>query len=515
MTAPVCDPGPGVDSRPQTIAERILEASRSPGLTVLIEESRDANLRWANSTFTTNGDTRAQRVSVIAVDGDRVGVVRASGVSPDRAAELAEAAARVARALPGAPDASPLVTPAEAPGLDAAAGGGNWASPPGEAGLSDLAPVAAALRQAFERAAGAPVAQRHVLYGFATTGVTTTYLASSTGLRLRHEQPEALVEVTGRTPDGARSSWAARGGAALAGIDVAALHAEVVQRLGWGRRRLELPAGRYETVLPPSAVADLMVGLYLAAGALDAHEGRSVFARPGGGDRVGELLSELPLRLGSDPAYPGIPCSPFVVTTASSELDSVFDNGLAVGATDWILEGRLAALVQTRHSARLTGAPVTPLAGNLFLEAPGFRPHPAGPPAGLVAGAGPGAGPGGPASPPGPAGGPETDLATQIAAVRHGVLLTCLWYIREVNPQTLLVTGLTRDGVFLISEGEVVGEVNNFRFNESPVDLLARVLDVGRTQVTLGRESAEYFPRIAMPALRVADFTMSSVSEAS
>lgn len=495
MTAPVGDPRLGSDSRPQTIAERILEASRSEGMIVLVESSCEANLRWANSTFTTNGDARAQRVSVIAVEGDRVGVVRASGVLPDRAVELAEAAARVARALPGAPDASPLVTPAESPAPGAPAGGGGWASPPRDAGAGELAPVASALREAFERAAGAPAAERHVLYGFATTGVTTTYLASSTGLRLRHEQPEALVEVTGRTPDGVRSSWAARGGAELAGIDVAALHAEVVQRLGWGRRRLELPAGRYETVLPPSAVADLMVGLYFAAGALDAHEGRSVFARPGGGDRVGEPLTRLPLRLGSDPAYPGIPCSPFVVTTASSELDSVFDNGLAVGATDWIADGRLAALVQTRHSARLTGATVTPLAGNLFLEAPGLGS--------------------GPANPADPAGRPETDLAAQIAAVRHGVLLTCLWYIREVNPQTLLVTGLTRDGVFLISEGEVVGEVNNFRFNESPVDLLSRVLDVGRTTVTLGRESAEYFPRIAMPALRVADFTMSSVSEAS
>ena len=102
-----------------------------------------------------------------------------------------------------------------------------------------------------------------------------------------------------------------------------------------------------------------------------------------------------------------------------------------------------------------------------------------------------------------------------IADTERGLLLTCLWYIREVDPQTLLLTGLTRDGVYLVENGQVRGAVNNFRFNESPIDLLARATEVGRTEPTLPREWSDYFRRTAMPPLRIPDFNMSTVSQAS
>jgi predicted Zn-dependent protease len=105
-------------------------------------------------------------------------------------------------------------------------------------------------------------------------------------------------------------------------------------------------------------------------------------------------------------------------------------------------------------------------------------------------------------------------LDEMIAQTSRGLLLTCLWYVREVEPQTLLLTGLTRDGVYLVEGGEVVAEVNNFRFNESPVDLLDRLAEVGHTERTLAREFGDYFTRTAMPTWRVADFNMSSVSQA-
>ena len=102
-----------------------------------------------------------------------------------------------------------------------------------------------------------------------------------------------------------------------------------------------------------------------------------------------------------------------------------------------------------------------------------------------------------------------------IARTERGLLLTCLWYIREVDPQTLLLTGLTRDGVYLVENGEVVGAVNNFRFNESPVDLLGRVSEAGAPSGRLPREWSDFFTRTAMPAIRVPDFNMSTVSQAS
>ncbi len=102
-----------------------------------------------------------------------------------------------------------------------------------------------------------------------------------------------------------------------------------------------------------------------------------------------------------------------------------------------------------------------------------------------------------------------------VAGTERGLLLTCLWYIREVDPQTLLLTGLTRDGVYLVENGEITGAVNNFRFNESPVDLLGRFTHASGSVPTFSREwGDDYFSRTLMPALRVPDFNMSSVSQA-
>jgi predicted Zn-dependent protease len=318
------------------------------------------------------------------------------------------------------------------------------------------------------------------LYGYAEHDVTTTYLGTSTGIRLRHDQPTARIELTGRSSDGARSAWAGRSARDFSGIHAGELHAAVAQRLDWAKRHIDLPAGRYRTILPPAATADLMVYLYWTAAALDAHEGRTVFSRPGGGTKVGERITDVPVTLRSDPSLPGLECAPFVATGFSSRYASIFDDGMPLAATDWIREGELTALVGSRQAATETGLEPRPFVDNLELSGP-------------VSG----------------------DLESIVTGTDRGLLLTCLWYVREVDPETLLLTGLTRDGVFLVEGGEVVGAVNNFRFNDSPVDLLRRIEAVTPAEPALPREFGDYFARTQMPALRVADFHMSSVSPAS
>ena len=260
------------------------------------------------------------------------------------------------------------------------------------------------------------------------------------------------------------------------------MDAELATRLGWASRRVDLPAGRYDTILPPSAVADLMIDAYWYAGARTAHEGQSVYSQRGiGGTRIGEELVKPGVHLWSDPAADGLACAPFVVAASSGNESSVFDNGLPLGRTDWIDDGRLTALLQTRHTAEMTRQPVTPAIDNLALTIDG-------------------------------ASGGIDDL---VAGTERGLLLTCLWYIREVDPQTLLLTGLTRDGVYLVEGGEITGAVNNFRWNESPVDLLRRFTHASQTVPSFSREwGDDYFSRTATPALRIPDFNMSSVSQA-
>ncbi|MHB8463801.1 MAG: metallopeptidase TldD-related protein [Acidimicrobiales bacterium] len=450
------------------MAERAVALSASDGCIVLVDETTTANVRWANNTLTTNGVARDRSITCIAIAGGAVGALTRSTATLGSLEDFVAAADAAARDNRPAEDAQPLIEHGPA--------SGDWDAPPAETSIGVFDRFAPALGETLAQARG----DKRLLFGYAEHEMQTTYLASSSGLRLRHDQPTGHVEINAKSPDFSRSAWAGAPTATFDDIDLGAIDAELVRRLGWAARQVELPPGRYETLLPPSAVADLMIDLYWAAGGRDAHDGMTVFSRAGGGTRIGERLTEVPITLRSDPAAAGLECEPFVIAHGSSSMSSVFDNGLGLAPTPLIADGALASLVQTRHSAGLTGLPVTPAIDNLIMEGP----------------------PGG------------RDLDAMVSGSERALLLTCLWYIREVDPQTLLLTGLTRDGVYLVEGGEVVGAVNNFRFNESPVGLLGRIAEVGATQRCLPREMADYFTRTAMPALRVADFNMSSISRA-
>ncbi|MDX6224441.1 MAG: hypothetical protein QOE64_817 [Frankiales bacterium] len=456
-------------ARPQDVVDKVLAAAGGDCIAILTEGS-STNLRWANSTLTTNGAMRSRELTLIRFvegrDGVRAGVIARSSVTPDSLDEALAAVERAAADSTPAEDAAPLVEGRQDP---------DWDDPAAETGPDVFAEFAPSLGRGFDAARSAG----RDLYGFAEHLVTTTYLGSSTGLRLRHVQPEGRVEVTGKRGAG-NSAWVGRYTTDFSDVRPEDLDAELATRLGWAERSIDLEAGRYETILPPGAVADLLIYTYWTAGARNASEGSTVFSKSGGETRVGERLSPVPFSLTSDPGYPGLECAPFVTATSSGPTSSVFDNGLPLGRTEWIREGELSALLQTRASAALTGLPVTPAVDNLILSAPDASKR----------------------------------LDEMVSSTERGLLLTCLWYIREVDPETLLLTGLTRDGVYLIEGGEVVGAVNNFRFNESPVDLLGRVSEVSHTETVLCREWNDYFVRTAMPALRIPDFNMSTVSQA-
>jgi len=459
-------------STPQDLVEAGLAASQADDCIVIATRSSSANLRWANNTLTTNGLTSGADVSVISIVDGAQGIASAacsrSASTVEDVCDLVAAADAAARVAAPAEDASPLVEGGSAP---------TWEEPPEPTSIEVFDAFAPALGEAFGRAR----AVNRRLYGYVEHTLQTVYLGSSRGLRLRHTQPTGHVGITGKDASLSRSAWVGQATRDFSDVDALSLDAQLERRLGWAERTVSLPAGRYDTVLPPTAIADLMIYAYWVSSARDAYEGQTVYSKPGGGTRVGERLSSRPVTVFSDPAYPGLEAAPFVTAAASSNLASVFDNGLELRRTEWIREGTLRALGQTRHSARVTGLDVTPLVDNLIVTVEGA----------------------------------DSDLGQVVAGVDRGLLLTCLWYIREVDPQTLLLTGLTRDGVYLVENGEVTGAVNNFRFNESPIDLLDRFTAASGTVPSFSREWGDYFPRTATPALRVPDFNMSSVSQAS
>ncbi|MGW1340783.1 metallopeptidase TldD-related protein [Kribbella sp. NPDC002412] len=461
---------------PQDTIERGLAqaaAEGADGCVVIVTETSSTNLRWANNTLTTNGAMRGSSVTVIATvgagEGTAAGVVGRSSVTDASLRDIVAAAVATARSSSPAEDARPLV--------DGSAGA-DWDAEPEETSVSVYEKFAPALGDTLKRAGH----ENRWLYGFADHQVTTLYVGSSAGLRLRQALPRGFVTATGKSGDLSQSAWVGAATRDFTDIDAHAIDAELTRRLGWARRTVSVEAGRHPTVLPPAAVADLTTYLYWCLDGREAFEGRSVFAKPSGGTRVGEVLSPQPVHLRSDPQFPGLETYPFAVARSSGGSSSVFDNGLRLRATDWIRGGKLEALMTSRHTADLIGAQAeTPDIDNYVLTVDG-------------------------------ASGSTDDL---VAGLDHGLLLTCLWYIRMVDPQTLLLTGLTRDGVYLVENGEVTGAVNNFRFNESPVDLLARFTKAGATVPSFSREWGDYFSRTATPPLLVPDFNMSTVSQAS
>jgi predicted Zn-dependent protease len=451
---------------PRVVELALAEAKRRGGADetiVLVTDRSTASLRWAGNSMTTNGESLGRDTTVISIvrrgDAAFVGSVKSSEVDPNAVAPLVAASQAAAAAAPEARDAAPALAATPAPG--------DWHDPVPTTGATVFGGVAQSLTRGFRGA--------DTLYGFARHELETTFVATSNGLRRRHTQPTGTVEINAKRSGG--SAWAGVSTPDFVDVPTDSMLDDLAIRLGWSERTVELPAGRYETLMPPSTVADMMIYLAWSMDGRGAQEGRTALSAPGG-TRLGERLGDLGLTLYSDPDAAGLQCSPFVTATSSSERASVFDNGMDIGRVDWLRDGAVNALAYPRAAAAEFGVPVTVAADNLLMT-------------------------GGTAS-----------LADMVASTERGLLLTTLWYMREVDPTVLLLTGLTRDGVYLVEDGEVTAAVNNFRFNESPLDLLRRATEAGVSEVTLPREWGDWATRAAMPSLRIPDFHMSSVSQA-
>jgi len=456
----------------QDLIEKITSAATCDDCIVVVKDKTQANLRWAGSTLTTNGVIQERSVTVIAfvsVDGGMAsGGLTRTDVTLADIPKLLEDAVTAAKAAGAAEDFAPLATNTSI---------GDWAAPHVPTGPEVFSTFAPALGDMFSRS----VADSIELFGYAEHTHETTWIGSKGGLRLRKDTPVGRVEMTGKSHERTRSTWNGVETRDFKDVSVASIDAQIRQRLEWQGRKVDLPAGRYDTVLPSGSVADLFTYMMWVSAARDAFEGQSVFSKKGGGTRVGEKLSNVGLQFFSDPDYKQLPASNFVATAVSSPFSSVFDNGQPIKRVDWFKDGVLEALIQTRASASLTKLDFTPIGENAIMSVDG------------------GAG----------------RLEDLVKKVENGLLLTTFWYIRMVDPNSLLLTGLTRDGVYHVKGGEVVGATNNFRWNDSPVSALNRILHAGATEWTQPREWAGDMSNMATPPLVIKDFNMSTVSPGS
>jgi len=456
----------------QDLVEKILARSTTDDCIVVVNDKTQANLRWASSTLTTNGVIQLRSVTVIAfvaMSGSMAsGAVTRTNVNEEDIDSLLAEASAAAKAAAAAEDFAPLAKEVSF---------GNWSAPHSPTGPDVFSKFAPELGDMLRRSQADSIE----LFGYAEHTHETIWVGSKGGMRLRHDTPVGRVEMTGKSHGRTRSTWDGVETHDFKNVSVASIDKNIRQRLQWQERKVDLPAGRYDTILPSGSVADLYVYMMWVAGARDAYEGQSVFSKKGGGTRVGEKLSNVGLQFFSDPAHPTLGGSQFVSAAASSPFTSVFDNGQKKGRVDWIKDGVLQSLLQTRASSQLTSLPYTPLGDNLIMSVDG----------------GSGA------------------LEDIVKKVDSGLLVTTLWYIRMVDPNSLLLTGLTRDGVYYIKNGEVQGATNNFRWNDSPVSALSRIAHAGATEWTQPREWAGDVTSMSMPPLVIKDFNMSTVSPGS
>jgi predicted Zn-dependent protease len=433
------------------IADRVIGFSKADECSVAITGSRVGNIRFARNSVSTAGLTDDMRLSVTVAFGKRQGtavVNEFDDKSLERAVRRAEETARLA---PENPEFMP------APGRQELRASNTFARATAAIDPEYRAEVASHAIMAGRK-------NKLVTAGFFTDSTGFETIANSNGLFGHQEYTNLDFTCTARTEDGRGSGWVTRTASDARRFDAREASAVAIEKALRSVDARALEPGRYTVILEPAATSEIVGRMFGAFGARQADEGRSFLAKKGGGNRLGEKLFDEQINVWADPWDKDVPVTPW-------------DSGsmLARQRTDIIKGGKVASLDYSRYWAQKTGARPTARHGNMIM-----------------------------------AGGAKS-LEELIASTKKGVVVTRTWYIRMVDPQSLLLTGLTRDGTFYVENGKVKYPIKNFRFNESPVTMLNNVDELGKP-VIIGGDEVRY--QMVIPPMRLRDFNFTSLSDA-
>jgi predicted Zn-dependent protease len=439
----------------------LVRATKGADAIVTLRSSREGNTRFAVNEISTSGDAERLSIALTVQLGQRSATAVTNQQDDRSIDELVGRTLRMARLAPENPeDMPPLGHQSYAPARNAA-----------DPATVKLTPDVRA--RAVGAALAAGDAGKIAMAGFVSHASHNLSIGTSAGLSAFHAWTSCGMSCTARTPDATGSGWAGAGSNRMADLDAGALAQIAVDKANASARPQRLEPGRYTVILEPAAVASLLAFLTSSLDARRADEGRSFFSKRTPGDK---LFPEA-ITLRSDPTDAGLGSLPFDA------------EGFPLTPTRWIDKGMLTGLPYSRYWAKKQGKQPTGRVGG----------------AGGFGGGGGGGGGVGWALDGGTASRDEL-----IKGVQRGVLITRFFYLRALDPQTILATGLTRDGVFLIENGAISHPVNNFRFNESPVQMLARCDGLGATAIPSGVEGGA----MRVPILRTHEFNLASISEA-
>jgi predicted Zn-dependent protease len=435
----------------RTILEKVRKASRADEVTVTLGSRHTTDIRFAANQLSTSGGVWNTDLVVTSSFGKRHGTASTNDLSDASIARVVAQAESLAKLSPEDPDWMPALGPQRYLPVDAYVDATAMLTP------ADRARAAKTALEPARKAGDLRAA------GFLVVNATARAIGNSRGLFGYHRSTNANYTLTVRTSDGTGSGWAGAEHNDWRKIDFAKVSATAIEKARRSRNPVPLEPGRYTTILEPQAVADLVVFISGALGARTADEGRSAFSKVGGGNKVGDRIVDPRVTMISDPQDPELLALPFD------------DEGMPGRRATWIENGTLRDLVYSRYWAQKQGKPANTAPTSIKMI------------------------------------GGSTSTEEMIRSTERGVLLTRLFYLRMVDPRTLLVTGLTRDGTFLIENGKIAHAIKNFRFNESPLFMLNNLDAIGPAVRVAGTESRGV---LVMPALKVKSFNFTSLSDA-
>lgn len=432
------------------LLEKVIRLSKAEACEAFLSGEVRGNIRYARNEVSTSGSLTNQNLVVQSSFGKKVGTATIDEFDDASLEKVVRRAEELARLAPENPE---YMDP-----LGAQTYGTSRGHFPSTAGFK-------ADKRAEAVAKSLSIADQDGLSsaGYLESSDGFSALMNSKGLFAYYPSTSVNFSLTVRTADGTGSGYVIRGYNDVDKLDTAALTRLAVQKAQGSVGAKALEPGKYTVILEPTAAAVLMESLYGNLDARSADEGRSAFSLPGGKTRLGEKIVDERVNIYSDPSHSELPAAPYS------------GDGLPQKKVNWIEKGVVKNLAYSRYWAQQKGVSPLPYPGNLIMD-----------------------------------GGNET-LEEMIRGTKKGILVTKLWYIRPVDPQTLLMTGLTRDGTFYIEDGKIKHPVKNFRFNESPIIMLNNLESLGKPERVVSTESDQSY---IVPPMKIREFTFSSLSDA-
>ncbi|WP_353199469.1 TldD/PmbA family protein [Sandarakinorhabdus sp.] len=438
------------EDQARTILAKVIALSKADECTAELAGSTEGNIRFARNNVSTSGIVSDTELSVQVAFGKRVGIATINEFDDAALARVVRRAEDLARLAPENPEFVPAVDKQTYARTDTFSAATAAITPEFRARVaaSSIAPCKAA---------------NLVAAGYLSDANRFNATANSRGNSGYAASTALNYTCTVRTADGRGSGWVGRNVQDAGDLDAASEIQTAMRKASASAEARALEPGKYTVILEPAAAAGLISFMMRFFDARQADEGRSFLSKKGGGNKIGELVYDPRVNMTADPGHPGAAVLPWD------------GDGLPRERMDLVKDGKIANLQYSRFWAQKQGKRAMGNPGNLIM-----------------------------------AGGTKS-TADLVRGTAKGILVTRTWYIRMVDPQTVLLTGLTRDGTFYIENGQIKYPLKNFRFNESPVIMLNNIDELGRPVRVAGDESSLV---MMIPPMKLRDFTFTSLSDA-